>query len=79
MDIPLLNREDVESEGGDIEVSIREEMIEFLKSKGYKYIPSGEHLEETEYFFTKDGQFVQVIVKDEIPEEILELMEKNKE
>ncbi len=73
MDIPLLSIEDVEKEGKDIEVPIRKDIIEFLKNKGYVYTPSGNGLEgETNDFFTKDNQFVQVIINDEIPEEILD-------
>lgn len=73
MDIPLLSKEDVEKEGKDIEVTIRKDIIEFLKGKGYKYTPSGNILEcETNDFFTKDDQFVQVIISDDIPEEILD-------
>ncbi len=65
MDIPLLSREDVEKEGKDIDVPIRKDIIEFLKSKGYRYTPSGNGLEgETNDFFTKDDQFVQVIIND---------------
>lgn len=73
MVIPLLSREDVEKEGEVIGISIREEIIEFLKSKGYKYVPSGDAFGiETKHFFIKDDQFVQVIVNNDIPDEILE-------
>lgn len=77
MDIPLLNKEDVEQEGTDIGESIRDEIIEFLKRKGYKYAPSEEEFEdETNDFFTKEGQLIQVIINDEIPDEVLEYMMK---
>jgi len=77
MDIPLLSIEDVEKEGKDIEIPIRKDIIEFLKSKGYIYTPSGNGFEgETNDFFTKDDQFVQVIINDEIPEEILDQITK---
>ena len=75
MDIPLLNREDVEKEGGDIGISIRDEIIELLKSKGYRYECAEDETDETDEihdFFIKDDQLVQVIINDEIPKEILE-------
>jgi ribose 5-phosphate isomerase RpiB len=77
MDIPLLSREDVEKEGEGVGISIRDEIVEFLQSRGYKYAPSGDDLgNETNDFFTKDDQFVQVIINNEIPDEILEQMDK---
>ncbi len=75
MNIPLLNREDVEKEGENIGISIRDEIVEFLKSKGYKYASSGDDFgEETNDFFTKDDQFIHVIINNDIPDEILEQM-----
>ncbi len=75
MDIPLLNKEDVEKEGETIVESIRDEIIEFLKDKGYKYAPAEEESEdETNDFFTKEGQLIQVIINNEIPEEVLNRM-----
>ena len=77
MDIPLLNKEDVEKEGEDIGVSIRDEILEFLESKGYRHATSEDDFgDETNDFFTKDGQMVQVIVSNEIPDEILDLIDK---
>ena len=72
MDIPLINREDVEKEGGDIGVSIRDEMIEFLQSKGYRYECAEDESDEIHDFFIKDDQLIQVIINDEIPKDILE-------
>lgn len=75
MDIPLLSIEDVEKEGKDIDIYIRKDIIEFLKTKGYGHMSSGNILEgETNDFFTKGDQFIQVIISDEIPEEILDQM-----
>ena len=75
MNIPLLNKEDVEKEGEDIEISTRDEIIAFLKSKGFRYSPSEEDFgEETNDFFIKDDQMVQVIIGNEIPDEILALI-----
>lgn len=74
MDIPLLNKEDVEKEGEDIEVSIRDDIIEFLKDKGFRYAPLEEDCRETNDFFIKDDQMVQVVICSEIPDEILELI-----
>lgn len=75
MDIPLLSIEDVEKEGKVIGVSIRDWIIELLESKGYKHVHSGYSGDgfegETKYFFIKDDQFVQVIINNKIPEEIL--------
>jgi len=77
MDIPLLSREDVEKEGECTGTSIREEIIEFLKNKGYRYVPSGEIFgDETKDFFTKDDQFVQVIINNYIPDEVIEQMDQ---
>lgn len=72
MDIPLLSREEVEKEGEGIEVPIRDEIIEFLKSKGYRYECAEDETDEIHDFFIKDDQLVQVIINDEIPKEILE-------
>jgi hypothetical protein len=77
MDIPLLNKEDIEKEGGDIGISIRDELIEFLKGKGYRYECAEDESAEDETdeihdFFIKDDQLVQIIINDEIPKEILE-------
>lgn len=69
MDIPLLNREDVEKEGEV--VSIRDEIIDFLKSKGYKYECAEDETDEIHDFFIKDDQLVQVIINDEMPKDIL--------
>ncbi len=75
MNIPLLNKEDVEKEGEDIGEPIRDEIIEILKCKGYTYAPAEEEFEdETIDFFTKEGQLIQVIINEEIPEEVLEYM-----
>ena len=83
MNIPLLNKEDVEKEGEDVEkegedigISIRYEIIEFLKGKGYRYAPSEEDFcGETNDFFIKDDQMVQVIIcDDDISDEILALI-----
>ena len=79
VDIPLLNKEDVEKEGEYIGVpigaSIRDDIIDFLMSKGYRYAPSEEYIgEETNDFFIKDDQMVQVIIGNEIPDEILGLI-----
>ena len=72
MDIPLLNREDVEKEGEDIEVSIRDDIIEFLKNKGYRYECAEDENDDIHDFFIKGDQLIQVIINDEIPKEILE-------
>ena len=72
MDIPLLSIEEVEKEGEGIEVPIRDEIIEFLKSKGYRHECAEDETDEIHDFFIKDEQLVQVIINDEIPKEILE-------
>lgn len=72
MDIPLLNKEDVEKEGEDIEVSIRDEVIGFLKSKGYRYECAEDDTDEIHDFFVKGDQLIQVVINDEMPKEILE-------
>lgn len=76
MDIPLLNIEDVEKEGEDMEISIRNDIIEFLENKGYKYTPAEKESDETHDFFIKDNQLIQVIINDEMPEEVLEQIAK---
>ena len=68
MNVPLLNKEDVEKEGDDIGLSIRDEIIEFLKSKGFTYPPSQEDFGgETNDFFIKDDndryQLIKVVIK----------------
>jgi len=78
MDIPLLSKEDIEKEDTNGEdKDIREQIIEFLKSKGYRHVPSGQAFsDETSDFFIKDEQSIEIIISDEIPEsEILGEME----
>ena len=76
MDIPLLNKEDVEKEGEDLE-PIRDGIVEFLKCKGYRYAPSEDDFgDESNDFFTKGDQMIQVIINNEIPEEILDQIAK---
>lgn len=76
MDIPLLSKEEIEKEDiGDEDEDIRCQIIKFLKSKGYRYLPGSQVFgDETSDFFTKDDQLIEVIISDEIPEEILEQM-----
>ena len=82
MEIPLLNKEDVEKEDIDIgeeEKDIREQIIEFLKSKGYKHLPGNQvdqvFKDDDSDFFANGEQLIQVIISDEIPEEIIVQME----
>lgn len=82
MDIPLLSKEDIEKENinkediGEEDKDIREQIIEFLKSKGYKHVPIGQAFtDETSDFFIKDDHSVEVILSDDVPEELLEQME----
>lgn len=76
MDIPLLSKEEIEKE--DIEdenKDIRDQLIEFLKDRGYKHLPADQTLgDETADFFIKDEQLIEVIINDEIPEDVLEQM-----
>ena len=78
MSIPLLNKEDVEKEDVEIygeEKDIREQIIEFLKSKGYKHLPdSHTFVDDESDLFVNDEQLIQVIIDDEIPGEIIEQM-----
>lgn len=82
MDIPILNKEDVENQETEKsagEENIRDQMIEFMKSKGYKHSPaedgSGDNPEnETSDFFTKGTNLIEVIITGGIDEEVLEQM-----
>ena len=79
MEIPLLNKEDVEKEDIDIgeeEKDIREQIIEFLKSKDYKHLPGSRTFEEVSDLFVNDEQLIQVVISDEVPDEILEQMKE---
>lgn len=87
MNIPLLDKKDVETEEEHVEIEecveieepvdkyIRDEIIVYLKSKGWKYLPADDESEdETNDFFTKDGKLVQVTINDDIPKEVIERM-----
>ncbi len=76
VNIPLLNKEDVEKEGDDIEdKDIREQIIEFLKSKGYKHMPGTYQAftEDTSDLFVKDEELIEVIVCNDVQDDTLGL------
>lgn len=77
MDIPLLSKEEVEKENGSDLIDIRDQLIEFLQSKGYKYVPTEEEFEEeTTDLFIKEDQLIDITITDNIPKEVLEQMSK---
>ena len=65
-----------DEEGEDIDISIRDEIIELLKNKGYRYDPAEEETDEIHDFFIKDNQLIQVIINGDIPEDVLEQIAK---
>ncbi len=75
VNIHLLNAEDVEKEGNGLEEKdIRDQIIEFLKNKGYRHFPKGNDVFTDEIYdlFVKDDKLIEVIISDEIPEELIE-------
>lgn len=82
MDIPILNKEDVENQETEKSVgeeNIRDQMIEFMKSKGYKHSPAEEGPKdlienETSDFFAKGTNLIEVIITGDLDEEVLEQM-----
>lgn len=79
MSIPLYNKEDViekkDTEIIEEEKDIREQIIEFLKSKGYKH---QEFIDDESDIFTNGEQLIQVVINEEIPDEILTQIESRK-
>ena len=75
VNIPILNKEDVEKEGDDIEdKDIREQIIEFLKGKGYKHIPGAcqAFTDDVTDLFIKDEELIEVVISDDVPDDLLE-------
>ena len=67
MDIPMLNKEDVDDKDNDI----RDQIIEFMKSKGYK-CSHGEPGDDIRDFFAKDTTLIEVIITEGVDKEVLE-------
>lgn len=77
MEIPLLSKEEIETEGvvGQVvdEENIRIQIIEFLEDQGYRHVPVEQEFEnEISDIFIKDEQLVEIVINSRIPKDVLE-------